>query len=60
MSIAAGYHLATNKIPCVYLQNSGLGNILNPYISMAHQKIYGMPMLILIGWRGEPGKKDEP
>lgn len=60
LSIAAGYHLATNKIPCVYLQNSGLGNLVNPLMSMANPKIYAIPMLLLIGWRGEPGKKDEP
>ncbi|CAD8103075.1 unnamed protein product [Paramecium sonneborni] len=60
VSMAAGYYLATKKIPCVYLQNSGLGNIVNPYMSLAHPKVYGIPMLYLIGWRGEPGKKDEP
>lgn len=58
--MAAGYYMATKKIPCVYLQNSGLGNIVNPYMSLAHPKVYGIPMLYLIGWRGEPGKKDEP
>ncbi|KAM3138760.1 hypothetical protein pb186bvf_009139 [Paramecium bursaria] len=60
VSLAAGYHLATNRIPCVYLQNSGLGNLVNPYMSLAHPKVYGIPILFLIGWRGEPGKKDEP
>ncbi len=59
LSLAVGYHLATSKIPCVYLQNSGLGNLINPYLSLAHQKVYSVPLLLLIGWRGEPGKKDE-
>ncbi len=44
----------------VYLQNSGLGNIVNPLMSMCHQRVYKIPMLIMIGWRGEPGKKDAP
>lgn len=60
VGIAAGYHLATNKFPMVYLQNSGLGNIVNPLMSLCHQKVYKIPMLLVIGWRGEPGKKDEP
>ena len=60
MSLAAGYHLATNKFPCVYMQNSGLGNCINPLLSLVDPKVYGLPMLLLIGWRGEPGKKDEP
>ena len=60
IGIAAGYHLATNKIPLVYLQNSGLGNIINPLMSLTHRNVYGIPMLLLVGWRGEPGKKDEP
>lgn len=60
VSFATGYHLATKKIPCVYLQNSGLGNIINPLISLIDEKVYNIPMLFLIGWRGEPYKKDEP
>jgi len=60
ISIGIGYHLATNKIPCVYLQNSGIGNALNPLISIAHRKVYSVPMLLLIGWRGSPKFKDEP
>ena len=60
IATAVGYHLATNKIPLVYLQNSGLGNLVNPLMSLAHRKVYGIPMILLIGWRGEPGKKDEP
>jgi len=60
VAIAAGYHLSTGRYPCVYLQNSGLGNIINPLLSLTHQNIYNIPMLLMIGWRGEPGKKDEP
>jgi phosphonopyruvate decarboxylase len=60
IAIATGYHLATNKIPLVYLQNSGFGNIINPLTSLVHEQVYNIPMLLLIGWRGEPGKKDEP
>ncbi len=60
VALAAGYHLATGKVPVVYLQNSGLGNIINPVASMAHPEIYSIPMLFIIGWRGMPGEKDEP
>ena len=60
VAIAAGYHMSTGKYPCVYLQNSGIGNIINPLLSLAHQGVYSIPMLLMIGWRGEPGKKDEP
>ena len=60
VSIGMGYHLSTKKIPCIYLQNSGLGNAINPLISIAHQKVYSIPMLLVIGWRGSPGIKDEP
>lgn len=59
VSIATGYHLATKKIPVIYLQNSGLGNIINPITSMISKKIYGIPMILFIGWRGYPGSKDE-
>ena len=45
---------------CVWLQNSGLGNAVNPLVSLTHQEMYSIPMLLLIGWRGEPGKRDEP
>jgi len=58
--LACGYHLATNGIPLIYLQNSGLGNIVNPLLSLADKKVYSIPLLLLIGWRGEPGVKDEP
>lgn len=59
-AIAAGYHLATNKIPVVYMQNSGEGNIVNPVASLLSDKVYAIPMIFIIGWRGEPGVKDEP
>ena len=58
-AICMGYHLSTRKIPCLYLQNSGLGNAINPLASISHKKVYSIPMLILIGWRGAPGEKDE-
>ena len=57
---ATGYHLATGNIALVYMQNSGLGNAINPLVSMADEAVYSIPMLLLIGWRGEPGVKDEP
>ena len=58
--LAAGYHLATGKIPCVYMQNSGQGNMLNPYASLLAPEVYKIPCVFVIGWRGEPGTKDEP
>ena len=60
VGLAAGYHLATRRFPVVYMQNSGFGNSVNPLISLCDPKVYAVPMLLLIGWRGEPGKKDEP
>ena len=60
IGLAIGYHLSTDKIPVVYMQNSGLGNIINPILSLADKKVYSIPMLLLIGWRGEPNVKDEP
>lgn len=60
VAMAAGYHLATGKVPCVYLQNSGLGNIVNPVTSLLTGEVYGIPCVFVIGWRGEPGVKDEP
>lgn len=60
IAIAAGYHLATGKIAAVYLQNSGLGNTINPLISLVDPEVYSIPVFLIIGWRGEPGKKDEP
>jgi len=60
VGIAAGVYLSTGKPTCVYMQNSGLGNTVNPVTSLAHREIYDIPMLFVIGWRGEPGSKDEP
>jgi phosphonopyruvate decarboxylase len=60
ISIGIGYYLSTKKIPCIYLQNSGLGNAINPLISIAHKKVYSIPLLLMIGWRGAYNKKDEP
>lgn len=59
-ALAAGYHFATGKIPLIYMQNSGEGNMINPLLSLADSDVYSVPMLILIGWRGEPGIHDEP
>ena len=59
-ALAAGYHLATGKVPVVYLQNSGEGNIINPVASLLNDKVYAIPMVFIIGWRGEPGVHDEP
>jgi len=59
-AIAAGYHLATGKVPVVYLQNSGEGNLVNPVASLLYPDVYGIPVLFVIGWRGEPGVHDEP
>ena len=59
-ALAAGYHLATGKIPVVYMQNSGEGNIINPVASLLNDKVYAIPVVFIIGWRGEPGKHDEP
>jgi len=60
VALAAGYHLSTGKIPCVYLQNSGLGNIINPVASLLNDKVYGIPCVFVVGWRGEPYVHDEP
>lgn len=60
IGIAIGEYLATGKPACVYMQNSGLGNTVNPLTSLAHTDVYGIPMLLMVGWRGEPGMKDEP
>ena len=60
VGIAAGYYLATRKVPVIYLQNSGEGNIINPIVSLANENVYAIPMILIIGWRGEPGVYDEP
>ncbi len=59
-ALAAGYHLATGKVPVVYMQNSGEGNIINPVASLLNDKVYAIPVIFIIGWRGEPGIHDEP
>ena len=59
-ALAAGYHLATGKVPVVYMQNSGEGNIINPAASLLNDKVYAIPVIFVIGWRGEPGIHDEP
>ena len=60
VALAAGYHLATGKIPVVYMQNSGIGNIINPLASLMNDKVYAIPCVFIVGWRGEPGVHDEP
>ena len=55
-----GYFLSTGKLSCVYMQNSGLGNAINPLISIAHKRVYSIPIFLMIGWRGSPGSTDEP
>ena len=60
IALAAGHYLATGKIGLVYMQNSGLGNAINPLTSLADQEVYSIPMLLLIGWRAEPSVHDEP
>lgn len=60
IGVAAGHYLATDEIPCVYLQNSGEGNIINPLASLTDRDVYNIPVLLLIGWRGKPGVHDEP
>ena len=60
LAIGVGYHLSTGKVPLIYMQNSGLGNVINPLLSLADQEVYSVPLLMMIGWRGEPGVKDEP
>lgn len=59
-ALAAGYHLATGKVPVVYMQNSGEGNIINPVASLLNDKVYAIPVVFVVGWRGEPGIHDEP
>ena len=60
VSNGIGHYLASRKLPCVYFQNSGLGNAINPLVSIAHKKVYSIPMILIIGWRGAPKIKDEP
>ena len=60
VGVAAGHYLATKNLPLVYMQNSGIGNAVNPLLSLADEKVYSIPMILMIGWRGEPGVHDEP
>ena len=60
VSIGIGHYLSTKKLPAIYMQNSGLSNALNPLISIAHEKVYSIPLILIIGWRGSPRVKDEP
>jgi phosphonopyruvate decarboxylase len=60
LALAAGHHLATGEVGLVYLQNSGLGNLVNPLLSLMDAEVYALPVVLLIGWRGEPGVADEP
>jgi phosphonopyruvate decarboxylase len=60
IGLGIGYHLATGKVPLCYMQNSGLGNVVNPLMSLASPEVYGVPVVLMIGWRGRPGIKDEP
>lgn len=60
VGIAVGTYLASGKPACIYMQNSGIGNAVNPLASLANKDVYGIPILFIVGWRGEPGVKDEP
>lgn len=60
VALAAGEYLATGRIPVVYMQNSGIGNAVNPILSLINEKVYGIPCIFVVGWRGEPGVHDEP
>ena len=60
VALAAGYYLANKTLPLVYMQNSGLGNAVNPLLSLCDTEVYSIPMMVMIGWRGEPAVKDEP
>jgi phosphonopyruvate decarboxylase len=60
VALAAGYHLATGTVPLVYMQNAGLGNAMNPLLSLTNKEVYAIPMVLLIGWRGDPSITDHP
>jgi len=60
VGLAAGHYLATGRPALVYMQNSGEGNAVNPLASLADPDVYSIPMVLLVGWRGEPGVHDEP
>ena len=59
VALGLGYYLSTRKIPCIYLQNSGLGNATDPLTNLCNKEVYNIPMLLIIGWRGAPSIKDE-
>ena len=60
VGLAAGHYLATGRPAVVYMQNSGIGNAVNPICSLVNDKVYAIPVLFIVGWRGEPGVHDEP
>ena len=60
VAFASGYHLATGKVPVIYMQNSGQGNVINPVASLTNDNVYAIPQIFIIGWRGEPNVHDEP
>jgi phosphonopyruvate decarboxylase len=60
LALGIGYYLSSGKLPLIYMQNSGLGNIVNPLLSLVDADVYSIPILLMIGWRGQPGIKDEP
>jgi len=60
IALAAGHYLATGDLPMVYMQNSGIGNAVNPLLSLCDSDVYSIPLIMMVGWRGEPGVKDEP
>jgi phosphonopyruvate decarboxylase len=60
VALCAGYHMGSGRLPLCYLQNSGLGNAVNPLTSLVHEQVYAIPLLLMVGWRGEPGRPDEP
>ena len=60
VALCAGHYLASGRPGLCYMQNSGLGNAVNPLASLMDPEVYGLPCLLVIGWRGEPGVKDEP
>lgn len=60
VALATGHFLASGQVPTVYLQNSGEGNAMNPLASLCAKGVYAIPLLLVIGYRGEPGVKDEP
>ena len=60
IALAVGHFLGSGRPALVYMQNSGIGNAINPLLSLADREVFSIPILLMIGWRGEPGVKDEP